>query len=93
MDSPKDTSSAPDSSFAADDRQGQDIGSVPKLRKSVIQEFHLLWDNGAAPDVGAFLRQYPELTTKEIAEILSADQWQRWQRGERLSTPRYRSHN
>jgi len=53
------------------------------------QAFTLLWETGHSPDVYAFLRDNPKLTPKEIVEVLSVDQWQRWFRGERIRAEDY----
>jgi serine/threonine protein kinase/formylglycine-generating enzyme required for sulfatase activity/tetratricopeptide (TPR) repeat protein len=53
------------------------------------QAFALLWENGNFPDFHDFLRENPQLTPKEIVEVLSVDQWQRWSRGELIRAENY----
>jgi serine/threonine-protein kinase len=54
-----------------------------------VQEFESLWRAERPPDVRAFLERNALLTPQQIGEILCVDQWQRWQKGDRISAETY----
>jgi eukaryotic-like serine/threonine-protein kinase len=55
------------------------------------EELLRLWQRGERPDVDRFLADHRPLTPLQVAAVLSIDQGQRWQGGERIRAEQYLS--
>ncbi len=53
------------------------------------RELEDLWQQGQRPDVREFLQRVGNVSPEQVVRILSVDQWERWQQGERVPAEAY----
>src|SRR4051812_23122400 len=58
-------------------------------QSDAARRFAELWGPGPRPEVQAFLAQAGDLSPAERVEVLRIDQFERWQRGERVLAEEY----
>jgi tetratricopeptide (TPR) repeat protein len=59
------------------------------LARELVRRLESLWRQGRRPDPDALLAASPGLPPLRAAEVLAADQWHRWQAGERVTAEDY----
>jgi hypothetical protein len=63
--------------------------SGPAPTEALVRQVERLWQQGERPDPDALLRAASVSAARAVAEVLAADQWQRWHAGERLPAEDY----
>jgi hypothetical protein len=63
--------------------------AAPRSAAELVRQLQALWEQGQQPDPDALLRAAGVSSPAEVAEVLAADQWQRWHAGQRLSVEDY----
>jgi serine/threonine protein kinase len=56
---------------------------------AVAMQLETLWQQGQRPDPDALVKAAALSSPLQVAEVLAADQWQRWHAGERISVEDY----
>jgi serine/threonine-protein kinase len=62
---------------------------APSRAAALVRQLQALWEQRQQPDADALLRAAGVSSPAEVAEVLAADQWQRWHAGQRLSVEDY----
>src|SRR6516162_6153521 len=55
----------------------------------LVRQVESLWAQGQRPDPDEFLKGAGITSPLQVAQVLAADQWQRWHAGERVSVEDY----
>jgi serine/threonine protein kinase/tetratricopeptide (TPR) repeat protein len=65
------------------------VPAAPSHAAALVRQLQALWEQGQTPDADALLRAAGVLAPAEVAEVLAADQWQRWHAGQRVAVEDY----
>src|SRR5262245_14969840 len=65
------------------------LGATLPTQSDAARRFAALWGPGRRPEIQAFLAQAGDLSPAERMEVLRIDQFERWQRGERVLAEEY----
>jgi WD40 repeat protein/serine/threonine protein kinase len=57
--------------------------------QGITNQFRQLWRQKEPPDLGEFLARAGDLSPAQLLAVLELDQWERWQRGDRLPAEDY----
>src|SRR5262245_35544339 len=57
--------------------------------EDLASQFRRIWEGGEQPDPRAFLDAVAKATPDQVLAVLDIDQWQRWQRNDRVPAEAY----
>jgi serine/threonine-protein kinase len=72
-----------------DEPTSKSLPVPPTLCSPPEERLAQLWGQGQQPNVQQFLAEVPDLSPAHVAAVLGVDQWERWQRGERIAAETY----